>query len=265
MKRFILPCIFASLMIFGVFADLGMSASEKDLAAYWTFDEGSGDTAKDSTKNKNDGKLISNPKWVNGTKGKALEFNGTNYVQIPQNKSLDIRQQITLEAWIKLKDISNSADNDIIINTESIPWEIAVASQCTNAPGIPDYNLSFYINVPNKPGHCSGWIDGKIQVPKGEWAHVAVTYDGKQFQTFVNGKLGTTYPASGEIQALQNHVRIAARGTGGTADAAFNGIIDEVKVWTIGLTEKEVIQSMESGKAVQPDGKLTLTWGLIKI
>jgi len=72
----------------------------------------------------------------------------------------------------------------------------------------------------------------------------------------VNGKLGTTYPASGEIQALQSHVRIAARGTAATADAAFNGIINEVKVWTIGLTEKEVIQSIESGKAVQPDNKV---------
>ncbi|MEK7397513.1 MAG: hypothetical protein AAB116_11315, partial [Candidatus Poribacteria bacterium] len=48
--------------------------AEEGLVGYWSFDEGKGDIAADSSGNKNDGKLIRNPEWVEGKFGKALKF-----------------------------------------------------------------------------------------------------------------------------------------------------------------------------------------------
>jgi len=59
----------------------------KTLVGAWLFDENQGNTAKDASGNGNPGTLDKTPKWVDGKFGKALEFNGTNGVEIahPEN------------------------------------------------------------------------------------------------------------------------------------------------------------------------------------
>jgi len=62
------------------------------IAGVWLFDEGNGDITRDSSGQGNDGKLILNPEWAEGKLGKALEFHGTDYVEISHSKSLDITE-----------------------------------------------------------------------------------------------------------------------------------------------------------------------------
>ena len=69
----------------------------------WHFDTGSGIDAIDSSGRNNDGKLYYGPQWtttsVNGT---ALSYDGIDdYVQVPDVPSLDITDEITIEAWMK--------------------------------------------------------------------------------------------------------------------------------------------------------------------
>jgi len=61
----------------------------ESVVGMWLLDEGKGDTAKDSSGSGNDGTLANNPKWVEGKSGKALEFNGTNHVEIPASETTD--------------------------------------------------------------------------------------------------------------------------------------------------------------------------------
>ena len=61
----------------------------------WRFDEGRGDRPKDSSGNGNDGNLDAigwgAPKWVEGSSGKALQFDGlNNYVDSGDDKSLTL-------------------------------------------------------------------------------------------------------------------------------------------------------------------------------
>ena len=55
-----------------------------DVIGVWLFDDGKGDTAKDSSGNGNDGKLIAKPTWVKNGK-----FGGEN-----ENKQRSIRRHI---------------------------------------------------------------------------------------------------------------------------------------------------------------------------
>ena len=69
---------------------------EKTLVALWLFDEGSGKTLKDQTKNGHDGK-ISGAKWTKGKFGQALEFNGKDgMVEIEPHADLNPTEQITV-------------------------------------------------------------------------------------------------------------------------------------------------------------------------
>ncbi len=61
----------------------------------WRFDEGRGDRPKDSSGNGNDGNLDAigwgAPKWVEGSSGKTLQFDGlNNYVDSGDDKSLTL-------------------------------------------------------------------------------------------------------------------------------------------------------------------------------
>ncbi len=54
------------------------------MVAYWTFDEGSGTTANDSSGSGNKGTLFNSPAWTTGKINGALSFNGVNnYVSTP--------------------------------------------------------------------------------------------------------------------------------------------------------------------------------------
>src|SRR3990167_9799803 len=53
-------------------------AQTSGLVGYWTFDEGSGTTANDSSGNNNTGALINGPTWTTGKIGGALSFDGVD-------------------------------------------------------------------------------------------------------------------------------------------------------------------------------------------
>ena len=54
----------------------------------WKFDEGKGNTTKDVSENGNAGTLTNKPKWVDGKFGKALELDGSSFVDMGNDESL---------------------------------------------------------------------------------------------------------------------------------------------------------------------------------
>ena len=86
------------------------SAAQADLIGWWTFDEGSGDTAFDSSDYGNDGTLEGNPKWVLGKIVGGLELGGSDYVVIDPVADDITNNDITLCIWVK----TNSNDAEVI-------------------------------------------------------------------------------------------------------------------------------------------------------
>ena len=74
---------------------------EQGLIGYWSFDEGKGEAAKDSSKYGNDGKLTG-AKWAKGVIGSALEFNGVNdFANMSSPGSGLFDKAVSVEAWIQ--------------------------------------------------------------------------------------------------------------------------------------------------------------------
>jgi hypothetical protein len=68
--------------------------------AWWTFDEGQGTVAHDSSGNSNDG-TISGAQWTVGRFGGGLFFDGhDSVVTVSDSPSLDISNGITITAWV---------------------------------------------------------------------------------------------------------------------------------------------------------------------
>jgi flagellin-like protein len=72
------------------------------LVGMWHFDTGSGTIAIDSSGRDNHGTLYNGPQWTAGVNSTtALTYDGIDdYVMIPDESSLDITDEITIEAWM---------------------------------------------------------------------------------------------------------------------------------------------------------------------
>jgi hypothetical protein len=240
--------------------------AEANLVAAWSFDEGSGNVAKNITSNEHAGE-VKDAKWVDGKFGSALEFKGAepSQVEVPGSPALNLTEAVTLEAWIKAKSVAGFCglvqkwNDDGGVNKRQYL--------------LANYNgtLRMYVSYAgiDYPG-----VGSKNKIPADEWTHIAGSYDGKKLRVYINGKLeGEGCDEAG--QTLQSGKEIFTSDTpfwiGGYAPGMkrwFNGVVDEVMLWDAALTEEEISAIMQKSVkevlAVEPNGKIAISWGFIK-
>lgn len=197
--------------------------------AYWSFNEGSGNTAKDSIGTNNG--IITNATWVDGKDGKALSFDGSgDYVNI-QNPFSGIQNQFTFECWIKI----NAWPANIAGNVGTIYRHRADNN---------DFNL--YFNVYNSVSKClyialteyegtvyeHGFQSKKI-FELGIWYHIMFSYDGSTKKLFVNDTLDTAIADVFNRDWSRGYRRtdIGDNPFDTNHEFCFNGVIDEFKIY----------------------------------
>ncbi|MGC9046550.1 MAG: LamG-like jellyroll fold domain-containing protein, partial [Minisyncoccia bacterium] len=152
---------------------------DKGLVGYWSFDEGTGTIAYDSSGNSNNGTLINGPTWTTGKVGGALSFDGVDdYVEVPDSDSISITGDMTIVAWIKVTDFANY--NGIAGKTSGglpAPYDFYL-NQTT---GIP----AFY----RGNGSANAYVTGTTAPQTGVWQHIAVTMQGTNVKHYLNGNL----------------------------------------------------------------------------
>jgi len=205
-----------------LYADSGTPTNETGLVGYWSFNEGAGTTAYDSSGNNNHGTLMNGPTWVDGKIGKALYFDGTNdYVRIADSPSLDITHEITITMWVR--PVSIVSYSRLIEKTDWWgPYEVEFEGETLK----PRFHIL-------GQGHTAN-----NALSLGEWSFLACTYNGTNKRIFINGLLDLDVSATGELATDDNPVTIA--GSLPHASAFFNGIIDEVKIYNRSLSADEV-------------------------
>jgi len=235
------------VFVFMLFSISIASAAEEGLIGYWSFDEGKGDVAADSSGNKNDGKLVRSPEWVDGKFGKALKFDSakTQKVEIPNSDSFTkVTTAVTMAAWV------NPA------NTGG--WmSFGVKGDITYGMFI---GAGAFVRI-----HYSGGTSFDTPanaIKANEWTHVVGTYDGKTVKIYINGDVKAEVNAGAAIPA--NAATFVIGGTQESRDW-FSGMIDEYRLYSRGVTADEVKKLMAGNvKAVDSIGKLVGTWAGIK-
>ncbi|MFQ6039233.1 MAG: LamG domain-containing protein [Candidatus Poribacteria bacterium] len=259
---------------------VGLSSAKIDprnIMGMWLFDEGKGDAAKDSSENGNDGALMNKPKWVKGKLGGALEFDGVaTYVDCGNEPSLDITKEITVMAWVQFDglDYKNSTGKLNTIAAKGYPDALAPHAGWWFSYDNRNNKQDFpYTCFGNKKG---GWAGGgnnfsghPSTFKDGEWYHFAFTIAKSIAVLYIDGaQLGADKPLVNLV--LSDTGRNLTIGSAGT-NWYFDGIIDEVAIFNVALSENDIGSIMTKGlekatgmTAVSPSGKLTNTWGDIK-
>lgn len=156
----------------------------------------------------------------------SILLNGTSqYAEIPDNNSLDLSSNFTLEGWIYPTGIgSQPTEGGMIINKES-SYEIA-----RFADGTFRYALSA-----NGNGTDWSWYNTTLTAPLNTWTHFALVKSGTTVTFYVNTSspnINASNPAT--LTANAQTLRIGNRSSG---PHYFNGYIDEIRIWNTAQTQ----------------------------
>ena len=203
------------------------TASVTGLVGHWTFDDGSGTTAADSSDNGNDG-TIHGATWATGKVGGALSFGGSDadYVEIPNESDYDLAGAVSYAVWIKMDPASQT-------------WAGVVTKGDHMNLQRSDGTSHLVWQTKDYPGTISQYqLDETDNVVDNQWHHVAVTFDGSQKCIYVDGALSNSAAATGTINTTDYAILIGKNGA--AAGHAFKGLIDDVRIYDYALSLAEV-------------------------
>lgn len=226
-----------------------IGAFEYPLAGWWKLNDGSGTTAADSA-GSNDGEVYGNLDWRAHCGGDtdALAFDGTiDYVEIPEpaNDDLDVAEQFTLMAWIK---VDGNQDVPMRIASKKPSWNATAGFQLVYHPSANQLTL----NLKDQQMLIAENVDLNMG-----WQHVAATLapspSSSRFEAalYVNGaKLtsdATAYSALGvessdglfdAVESDDTAWRIGR--PAGAGSAYYQGEIRDVRLYGAALSDAEI-------------------------
>ncbi len=199
------------------------------LVSRWDFNKGSGTTAEDSAGN-NDG-TISGASWTTDSRtgGHALEFDGADdYVMVGDGASLD-PAYVTVSLWFKPESLEDNTGLIAKGDNENRQYWIWI------------YDSSISLEL-DEGGH----YNNIYSLQRGLWYHLAVTYDGANIITYIDGTEVSRIPQStGSIFTGSEPLYIGKL----PGYVSFHGIIDDVRVYNYALSQAEVQEIYDSEKS----------------
>ena len=242
------------------FSTMSDAVREADLALYLSFDQAKGDTAKDKSGNKNDGTLHK-AKRVKGKVGQAIELSGDagGWVEVPDSPSLDITDEITLMCWVYPTQFTDEWFR-IIVKTwagDTAPWMVYGFYEFGGNNGKTGFIISVNKGTEKRIGDAT-----TPQLPPKKWTHLAATYDGSKMKFYYNGEIEVEGDAKGKIDTNDVPVSIGRNSEGNREH--YIGLVDEVAIWNVALSDAEVQQAMDQVFAVEAVGKLSVRWADLK-
>ena len=245
----IVGLLVALSMLFTPFVSADLS---EGLILYHMYDEGEGTLAADASGNGHDGE-ISNPDWVDGKFGKALQFGGEGsdvFVTVESTPALNVNE-CTFGAWINA---------DHWNGTRQIVGK-SVHGGCAGRTQYGLFSEGGVFRLRFETGSGRADIDTDLP-PTGEWINVAFTNDGETAIIYINAEAVAVGEVPDVLNANDDPWRI-----GQDCDRpqyVFAGAIDEVRLWNRALSPDEISEAQDLVVSVDPRAKLATTWGDIK-
>jgi hypothetical protein len=206
------------------------STSGASLIGWWTFDEGAGTVAKDSSGNGNNGSFVGHPQWAEGITGGVLRFDGSSYVDCGSSTRLELTGPLTIACWVNPAALDG--DRGFVGRDGSYSFKASGTTLRFTTPGILDHT------------------GGNSTLKVGAWQHVAVTFNPGQANGlifYIHG-IETDRMAASAIDAGTGPMRIGTN----QWSQYFNGLIDDVRVYNEVLPAAEVKKLAFRPKAYSP-------------
>ena len=207
-------------------------AEEVGLVSLWHMDEEETATKISDETGNNPGTIYGAIPGAKGIKGKSITFDGKDdYIRIEDSPNLNIRDKITLEAWVYPQE--KKGEQIIILKYPAY----CLFYQTDNR------NIWFDLWDSNGKRNRHATSSGAFNLNK--WNHIVATYDGRNKKIYVNGELKLNAKSSLKINVSNNDLAIGGNYIG--RSGYLKGIIDEVAIYNKALTEEEITKHYKRG------------------
>ncbi|MBX3747491.1 MAG: immunoglobulin domain-containing protein, partial [Verrucomicrobiae bacterium] len=232
-----------------------------DLVGYWKFDESAGATAANAATGGQAGEVIGSPSWGAGRVANSLSLDGGTYVFVPSYPRAG--REISVSGWVNLSETGT---------------DVAIVRNAQGALGVGlgagQFELGLVVNQNDGITRLTGAIGAGPNIVRvtaadaftfGSWQHIAMSADGAQLRLFVNGtQVGSadyiTAINAPAIPYLSMGARLNIDPLAGIEDPEPDfsfpnlmvGRLDDLGLWTRGLTADEVQKVFAAGQQGQP-------------
>ena len=260
--------VFMCLLFLTFSATITMAAITDGLMGYWPLDDGSGTVARDASGNGHNGALTNGPEWVLAADAKmgkgALSFDGADDLVTIDSFDADGGDGITIACWFNASNLDTPGNDPRMVskaiggNNED-HWFMLSSSRVGT-----EKRLRFRLRTDGVTGEIKADAAGGIELAT--WIHAAVTWDGSIMTIYKNGVAVGTMSKAGKLDVDPTVGMAIGNQPDGAENRPFDGIIDDVAIWNRALDAGELGEVMTIGlpSAVEPNAKLTTTWGFIK-
>jgi len=218
-----------------VLASLGWCAAPasatSNVVAHWSFDEGSGQQAADSSPDGAHGRLGSatgadaaDPAWTAGYDGgSALAFAGAQYVAVSDTAALE-PAHVAVDAWVRRS--GSPGLWRYVLSKGSVGCDRSAYGMYSGWSG----GLSFYVS--SSSHYTISPEAPPSAIWDGAWHHVVGAYDGTSVRLWIDGaQVGAGTPAAVTIAYGVGSKGVYIGTYRGSCDLGFKGDIDDVQIW----------------------------------
>jgi regulation of enolase protein 1 (concanavalin A-like superfamily) len=225
---------------------ISITRDTNSLVGCWSFDDGAGSVATDSSGFGNHG-TVENATWVSGADGGALDFNGsTSRVTLPVAAFDSISSEISIAMWVYGDDFQPLED--------SVFYAVDGSNARVLNIHLPFSNTNVYWDAGYDSGYDRIYKTANDSVYKGKWNHWAFTKSAtdRTMKIFLNGTLW--HSGSGKTKIITG-ITAATIGSQITS-ASYNGLIDDIRLYNIALSDAE-IQDLYQDYPINKVGEFT--------
>ena len=239
----------------------------KGLVGHWSFDAGD---AADGSGRGNSGRVQGGATFTNGPHGKAVRLRKNpsssqrivqwDAVIVPHSESLDLKDNMTLSAWIKYNSIAPTWGSQILWYGDSEygrdPWTLQLYPDgsllfrsdrsVTGRPKFTVFEEDLYLSPKGKPQmnqHVG--VKSPSTLEAGKWYFVAATMEKtsprvRTMRLFVNGAAAGEEQTEETVNYETPNMWMTIGGVDKGTWQNFDGEIDEVRIYDRALTPAEI-------------------------
>lgn len=181
--------------------------------------------------------LLYNMIWKddrNGEPEKAAGFNGTNsMVRVSNDEYLNFTDGLSVTCWIKPKEEVMGEQFIVSHGSWHNRWKLSIIN-----------NDRLRFTIKGSSGIVD--LDSERELQPGCWQHMAVVYNGRDMELYLDGDLNSFTPWTGKLNTTPYDLTIGQMLPDNSA-YNFNGVIDDLRIFNYGI-DRQTIKKIMAGE-----------------
>lgn len=195
------------------------------IIAFYPFNGNANDTSGNNHHGIVSGAVLTTDRF--GHPNSAYYFDGINdHIRIPNHDSLNVREAISINFWMNIGQLFTREAFPISHGSWENRWKVSL---------IPGDRLRWTI----KTGSGITDLDSDLLFTINTWYNITVTYNGSDFELYVDGELNSFSQWSGLISPTTYDLMFGQR-LPNDYNYNFKGILDDIRIYDYALSVQEI-------------------------